>query len=56
MPPQHQQQHQQAGGSAGSPSHAEILATIERLNDLFQRGIVLEDEFRSKKAELLSRL
>jgi hypothetical protein len=49
-------QHQQPGGSAGAPSHAEILATIERLNDLFQRGIVSEDEFRSKKAELLSRL
>jgi len=54
--PQHHHQYQQPGGSAGSPSHAEILATIERLNDLFQRGIVSEDEFRSKKAELLSRL
>lgn len=37
-------------------SHNEILATLERLSDLHQKGIVSEDEFRSKKADLLNRL
>ncbi len=37
-------------------SHDEILATLERLSDLHQRGILSEDEFRSKKADLLGRL
>lgn len=34
----------------------EILATLERLSDLHQKGILSDDEFRSKKADLLSRL
>ena len=38
------------------PSSAEILAAIERLGQLHQRGILSDDEFRSKKTELLSRL
>jgi len=29
---------------------------LERLGDLHQKGILSEDEFKSKKAELLSRL
>lgn len=37
-------------------SHDEILATLERLSDLHQRGVLSEDEFRNKKADLLSRL
>ena len=37
-------------------SHDEILQTLERLSDLHQRGVLSEDEFRSKKSELLSRL
>ncbi|HKO52964.1 MAG TPA: SHOCT domain-containing protein [Polyangiaceae bacterium] len=41
----------------GAPqTHDEILATLERLSGLHQKGILSEDEFRSKKAELLSRL
>src|SRR5450432_37742 len=44
------------GRQAGNQSHDEILATLERLSDLHQKGILSEDEFRSKKAELLSRL
>jgi hypothetical protein len=43
--------------SSGNPqSQDEILATLERLGDLQQKGILSEDEFRSKKAELLARL
>lgn len=37
-------------------SHNEILATLERLSDLHQKGVVSDDEFRTKKADLLSRL
>lgn len=33
-----------------------ILATIEKLNVLFERGKISEEEFRAKKQELLSRL
>lgn len=42
--------------AAGPQSQNEILATLERLSDLHQRGVLSEDEFRSKKAELLNRL
>jgi hypothetical protein len=41
---------------SGPQSQNEILATIERLSDLHQRGVLSEDEFRSKKADLLNRL
>jgi hypothetical protein len=34
----------------------DIIATIERLAELHRRGILSEDEFTAKKAELLSRL
>jgi hypothetical protein len=45
------------GGSAGPPqTHADILATLERLSALQQKGILSDDEFRAKKADLLSRL
>ncbi|MGA7119299.1 MAG: SHOCT domain-containing protein [Polyangiaceae bacterium] len=37
-------------------SHEEILGALERLGQLHQKGILSDDEFRSKKAELLSRL
>jgi Short C-terminal domain len=43
-------------GSVGSQSHDDILKALERLSDLHQKGILSEDEFKSKKAELLSRL
>jgi hypothetical protein len=35
---------------------SDILGAIERLAQLHQRGILSDDEFRSKKAELLARL
>ena len=43
-------------GSVGSQSHDDILKALERLSDLHQKGILSEDEFKSKKAELLSRI
>jgi hypothetical protein len=42
-------------GSAPQGS-ADIIGAIERLAQLQQRGILSDDEFRAKKAELLSRL
>jgi hypothetical protein len=37
-------------------SHDDILKTLERIADLHQKGILSDDEFKSKKAELLTRL
>jgi hypothetical protein len=43
--------------SAGSlQSHEDILKVLERMGDLHQKGVLSDDEFKSKKAELLSRL
>ena len=39
-----------------SPADDDPLALIERLAGLRQKGILTEDEFAAKKAELLSRL
>lgn len=55
------------GGGAPAPSHVssadaapqsgkEILDALERLGQLHQKGIISDGEFRTKKAELLSRL
>ena len=44
-------------GSVGAlQSHDDILKALERIGDLHQKGILSDDEFKSKKAELLSRL
>jgi hypothetical protein len=40
---------------AGTDADA-VLATLERLGDLHQRGILTDEEFAAKKAELLARL
>ena len=47
-----------ASPPASSPSAGEndVLAALERLGELKQRGILSEEEFAAKKAELLSRL
>ena len=48
-----------AGGSdkaGGGPSSNEIVASIEALAGLHQRGILSDEEFATKKAELLARL
>ncbi|WP_437567839.1 SHOCT domain-containing protein [Sorangium sp. So ce542] len=41
---------------ASSGSEADIFGAIERLADLRQKGIITEQEFAAKKADLLSRL
>jgi hypothetical protein len=44
-------------GSFGAPQgSSDVFGAIERLAQLHQRGILSDDEFRTKKAELLSRL
>jgi Short C-terminal domain len=57
LPVQNQPFQNQPAQNFGNPqSHDEILQTLERLSDLHQRGVLSEDEFRSKKSDLLSRL
>ncbi len=41
---------------ASGGQEADIFASIERLADLRQKGVLTEDEFSSKKSELLARL
>ncbi|HEX4353953.1 MAG TPA: SHOCT domain-containing protein, partial [Polyangiales bacterium] len=62
-PPSYQSQPYQApapqpsfNGGGETQGHDNILQAIERLSDLHQRGILSEDEYRAKKADLLSRL
>lgn len=43
-------------GNAGSGNTQHIFATIERLADLRAKGILSDEEFAAKKAELLSRV
>ncbi|WP_191061193.1 SHOCT domain-containing protein, partial [Geminicoccus harenae] len=45
-----------ASAKAGSADQDQVLATIERLAGLKEKGILSEEEFQAKKAELLSRL
>lgn len=45
-----------APSAAGSGDSASIIAAIESLAGLHQRGILSDEEFATKKAELLSRL
>ncbi|GGF44191.1 SHOCT domain-containing protein [Williamsia phyllosphaerae] len=45
-----------ASSTGGTSDSEDILATIESLADLHQRGILTDDEFAAKKAELLARL
>jgi hypothetical protein len=46
-----------APSSSGGPqSHDEILSALERLGNLHEKGVLSDEEFRSKKAELLGRL
>lgn len=42
--------------SGGQNNHDSIISAIDKLAELHNRGILSDDEFRSKKAELLSRL
>ncbi len=56
QPPQPPAPTWQSNSSASPQTHDEILGTLERLSDLHKKGILSEDEFRTKKADLLSRL
>jgi hypothetical protein len=40
----------------GNEPSGDLLATLERLGALRDKGIVSEQEFQAKKADLLSRL
>lgn len=42
--------------TATNPAQADILATLQKLADLHQQGILSDQEFNSKKADLLARL
>lgn len=46
---------QQATGDAPR-TQSELLTALERLGDLYQKGILTDSEFQAKKAELLSRI
>ncbi|HEU5297576.1 MAG TPA: SPFH domain-containing protein [Burkholderiaceae bacterium] len=43
-------------GGAGSVKPADVMATLEKLGELKAKGILTEDEFAAKKAELLKKL
>jgi hypothetical protein len=45
-----------SSGSNGEPAGGDLFATLERLGSLRDKGILSEQEFQTKKAELLSRL
>jgi hypothetical protein len=48
---------QSSGGQfSDAQSSGDVLAAIERLGQLYNQGVLSNDEFLSKKAELLSRL
>ena len=54
--PSQPQASQPAPGFAAPARDADVFATIERLADLRAKGILSDDEFLAKKAELLSRV
>ena len=45
-----------AAAPSGGSNQGEIFEALNKLGDLRDRGILTDDEFRAKKAELLSRL
>jgi Short C-terminal domain len=47
---------QQAATSGAAGGREDVLTAIERLAELYARGILTEAEFSAKKAELLGRL
>lgn len=48
--------HSSPTAAAPAPGAGDVLGTIERLADMHARGILTEQEFQAKKAELLARL
>ncbi|MES2956977.1 MAG: SPFH domain-containing protein [Pseudomonadota bacterium] len=53
---QNLQQGLQGGGAAATIKPDEVMATIEKLADLKAKGILTDEEFSAKKAELLKKL
>jgi Short C-terminal domain len=51
-----QQPAQNYSGGSSSDAQGDVIATLERLGALRDKGILSDEEFQSKKAELLSRL
>jgi hypothetical protein len=51
-----QQPAQSYGGGQGDGQQGDVIATLERLGALRDKGILSEQEFQAKKADLLSRL
>ena len=47
---------QGGGAAAAAVKPDEVMATIEKLGELKAKGILTDDEFNSKKAELLKKL
>ena len=43
-------------GGAGSVKPADVMATLEKLGELKAKGVLTDDEFNAKKAELLKKL
>lgn len=54
--PTEQSQPELADGSQTSPPQEDVLQTLEKLGQLNERGYLSNEEFASKKAELLQRL
>jgi hypothetical protein len=46
----------QAGSAPPSAQEIDIFTTIEKLGELKARGLLTEEEFTNKKADLLNRL
>jgi hypothetical protein len=44
------------GAAAGSVKPADVMATLEKLGELKAKGVLTEEEFAAKKAELLKKL
>lgn len=44
------------GGAAAGVKPAEVMATLEKLGELKAKGVLTEEEFAAKKAELLKKL
>jgi membrane protease subunit (stomatin/prohibitin family) len=44
------------GGAGGSVKPADVMATLEKLGELKSKGVLTDEEFAAKKAELLKKL
>ncbi|WP_029903942.1 SPFH domain-containing protein [Prevotella sp. 10(H)] len=51
-----QMMQQQQSNQQAAPAEEDIVAKLKKLKDMFDMGLLDEDEFKAKKAELLSKL